>query len=180
MNDSSLPPNLRPDFIPCGPQETKSFYTGAYATEGAQLTGLTPDSGLISMGQMPAELRGTVPEHYQPALRPIAAAFSYTAITGAAHQVDVSLVGRKLPNFPGGGQQFWRHIICIHALDPGNLVRCVFGFNIPIPVDTEAGNGNPFSIRIITIGKTGLSIATVNWQWGLLNMSTRTHVGASG
>lgn len=181
MSDSKIPPGFDPaDWRACGPQESKSFFTGDYAIEGAQLTGLTPDSGLISFGQMPSELRGTVPDHYQATLRPIVAAFSYTAITGPAHQVRVALLGRRLPNFPGGGQDFWRHTICIHALDPGNLVRCVFAFNMPIPVDTEAGNGNPFSLSIVTIGKAGLSIATVNWQWGYLDLSSRVHVGASG
>ena len=167
----------------CGPQESKSYFTGAYVEVGdnAQLLGQTESDGLIPLGGFPPELRGSVPDHWMPAFRPIVAAFSYRALTGPAHQVDVSIIGRRLGNPPGGVPDiFWRHTVTIHALDPLVLVRNVFAFNLPIPVDTEAGNGHPYSIRILTVGKAGVSIATVNYQWGLLDLSSRTHGGSSG
>lgn len=176
MSDNASPPVAGLDFIACGPQET---ITHTFPDTQGDLTGTT-GSGLINLGGFPRELRGSVPEHWVPALRPIIAAISYCGLPGNRHQLELSLVGRRLDDNPADiPPNDWRSKICLHALDPANLVSLFFGFNIPVPVDTEAGNGNPFALQIKTVGRTASSIVTVNYQWGMLDLSSRTHVGTS-
>lgn len=158
------------------PQETKTYADGAYATD-VDLDGETPSSGLISLGMMPTKLRnciGGLGRNVLPPVRPIVAAFSYARLTGPAHTVQVALIGRKVA--PDAGAVEVRSTILIAQDGP---ISGVFAFNMPVPMDTEAG-WNPFSIRIRTVGKVGRSIATVNYQWGLLDLSSDVAVGVSG
>lgn len=178
MNNETPPPVAGLDFIACGPQESKS-YTYPAADEGFSDLDGTTGNGLVSLGQFPKELRGDVPSHFVPAFRPILAAVGYTGNPANRHQVQVCLVGREMNNPPPDiPPTDFRHKICLHALDPANLISVFFGFNIPVPVDTEAGNGNPWSLQFVTVGKISSSIVSVNWQWGFLDLSSRTHVGA--
>ncbi len=170
------PPVAGLDFIACGPQETRSY---TFPGTDGQLDGTT-GSGLISLGEFPSELRGKVPDHFMPALRPILAAVGYTGLPANPHQVQVCLVGRPMNNGPPDiAPADFRHKICLNAFDPAHLISVFFGFNIPVPVDTEAGNGNPWSLQFKTIGRTGSVIVSVNYQWGLLDLSSRTDVGTA-
>lgn len=157
------------------PQETKTFSGGAYALD-VDLNGRTVDSGLISFGMMPSALRNCIggpARMVLPPIRPIVAAFSYNRLTGPRHTVQVKLIGRKVA--PDAGAVEVRSQILIAEDGP---ISGVFAFNMPVPVDTEAG-WNPFAIQIVTLGKTGRSIATVNYQWGTLDMAADTQVGVS-
>ena len=178
MNHNENPPVAGLDFIACGPQETRSYVFPSTRAD-PDLDGTT-GNGLISLGQFPRELRGSVPEHWIPALRPILAAVGYTGLPGNPHQLQACLVGRRMDQPPPDvNPNDFRHVVCMHALDPANLISVFFGFNIPVPVDTEAGNGNPWSLQFKTIGKTSTVVVSVNYQWGMLDLSSRTHVGAS-
>lgn len=118
------------------------------------------------MSMMPREVYRCIPKQLLPAVRPVITSVGLKPILGApTYQIIVDLVGRKVKpvNLPGDPTR--RGVVPVF-----NQAAVPFfsAFNVPVPVDTEAGY-HPYHLEIVTVGKTGAAVATVNFQWDLVS-----------
>jgi hypothetical protein len=147
-------------------QITKIFADGDYL-QNAELDGTDTSSGLLPINMMPAEVYRCIPKNLLPSIRPVITAVGLKPLTGAqSYDIIADLTGRRVTTdaiIPAGTNL--RGTIPVF-----NQAGVPFfsAFNVPVPVDTEAGY-HPYHLRIQTNGKTGVAIATLNYQWDLVS-----------